>query len=68
MRVEEAVTGAEGLWFVFAFTFLLYAALGAATVWVLRSMSRRWRESGEDELAGIPYGPPEPPGREGRAE
>jgi len=61
MRVEEAVTGAEGLWFVFAFTLTLYAALGAATVWVLRSMSRRWRESGEDELAGIPYGPPEEP-------
>ena len=61
MRVEEAVTGAEGLWFVFAFTLTLYAALGAATVWVLRSMSRRWRESGEDELAGIPYGPPKEP-------
>jgi len=61
MRVEEAVTGAEGLWFVFAFTLTLYAALGAATVWVLRSMSRRWRESGEDEPAGIPYGPPKEP-------
>jgi cytochrome d ubiquinol oxidase subunit I len=60
MRVEEAVTGAEGLWFVFAFTITLYAALGAATIWVLRTMSRRWRESGEDELAGIPYGPPDP--------
>ncbi len=54
MRTEEAVTGAEGLWFVFAFTLLLYAGLATATVLVLRRMSRGWRERDEPE---VPYGP-----------
>ena len=38
---------------------LIYAALGAGTIWALRAMSRRWREEGEDET-GLPYGPPAP--------
>ena len=56
-RTSEAVTNAEGLWFVFAFTMLLYLGLGIATVIVLRAMSRRWREQDEAEQA-VPYGPP----------
>jgi len=55
MRTEDAVTGAEGLWFVFAFTVALYAALGTAAVLVIRAMARRWREDEVDE--GVPYGP-----------
>ena len=62
MRVEEAVTGAEGLWFVFAFTLLLYAALGVAdglgpahdVAALARGGSRRI------ELAGRPVRPAEP--------
>jgi cytochrome bd ubiquinol oxidase subunit I len=57
MKVEDAVTDAQGLWFVFGFTFLLYAALGAAAVLALRTLSRRWREADAEEL-GTPYAPP----------
>ncbi len=60
MRTEEAVTEAQGIWFVFALVVLLYAALGTIAVAVLRGMSRRWREAGGAEVeAGTPYAPPE---------
>jgi cytochrome d ubiquinol oxidase subunit I len=54
MRTEDAVTDADGLWAVYGLTVGLYVVLGVATVAILRSMSRRWRE--EDEPA-VPYGP-----------
>jgi cytochrome d ubiquinol oxidase subunit I len=57
MRTSEAVTEAEGLWFVFAFTLLLYAAIGTVAILVLRRMSQRWRE-GAAEPEGTPYAPP----------
>ena len=57
MKVEDAVTDAQGLWFVFGFTFLLYAALGVAAVLALRTLSRRWREADAEEV-GTPYAPP----------
>ena len=57
MRTEEAVTEAEGLWFVFGFVVLLYAALGTTAVLILRRMSRRWREGHTDPEEGAPYGP-----------
>ena len=56
MTVEEAVTGAQGLWWVFGFTFLLYVALGVGAYLVLRTLSRRWREADEAEVA-TPYAP-----------
>jgi len=56
MRTEDAVTGAEGLWYVFAFTMALYAALGVAAVMVIRAMARRWDD---DDDGAVPYGPPE---------
>ena len=62
MKVEDAVTDAEGLWFVFGFTFLLYAALGAAAVIALRTLSRRWREADAAEVP-TPYGPTEEAGK-----
>jgi cytochrome bd ubiquinol oxidase subunit I len=58
MRTREAVTGAEGLWVTFAIVLVLYSALGAATVAVLRAMSRRWRTQEEIADADLPYGPP----------
>jgi cytochrome bd ubiquinol oxidase subunit I len=59
MRTSEAVTDAEGIWFVFAFVLVLYAGLGTATVLILRAMSRRWREAGAAaEETGLPYAPP----------
>ena len=57
MRTEDAITGAEGVWITFASVLVLYTALGAATVAVLRTMSRRWRLEGDDDL-DVPYGPP----------
>ncbi|HEX8690669.1 MAG TPA: cytochrome ubiquinol oxidase subunit I [Solirubrobacterales bacterium] len=57
MRTEEAVTEAEGIWFVFAGVIGLYAALGATAILVLRGMARRWREQGEAGEAETPYGP-----------
>ena len=64
MRTSEAVTSAGGIWFAFALTLGLYAAIGTIAILVLRAMSRRWRE-GAPEPEGTPYAPP-PPGPTGR--
>jgi cytochrome bd ubiquinol oxidase subunit I len=56
MRTEDAVTQADGVWVTFVAVLVLYAALGAALVLVLRAMSRGWREAG-DEDADAPYSP-----------
>jgi cytochrome bd ubiquinol oxidase subunit I len=59
MRTSEAVTEAGGIWFTFALVLLLYAAIGTIAILVLRSMSRRWLEGGDDPEAGAPYAPQE---------
>jgi len=59
MRTEDAVTKADGVWISLGVVFVVYAALGAATIVVLRAMSRRWRDADDVE---VPYGPrPEAP-------
>jgi cytochrome d ubiquinol oxidase subunit I len=63
MRTSEAVTDAGGIWFAFALTLGLYAAIGTIAILVLRGMSRRWREGGADPEG--PYAPP-PPAPTGR--
>jgi cytochrome bd ubiquinol oxidase subunit I len=61
MRTEEAVTPAQGIWWVFGFTLLLYVALGVIAGVVLRGMARRWREEAAAEIE-VPYSPhPGPP-------
>jgi len=67
MRTEDAVTGASGVWVTFAAALAIYAVLGTATLLVLRTMSRRWREPGDAEVE-VPYGPSEsePPGVEAK--
>ena len=61
MRTEQAVTNAQGIWFVFAFTLLLYIGLGLITIYVLRGLARH-----PDRPAGdIPYAPPGGPGPAG---
>ena len=55
MRTEDAVTGAGYIWFTLAGLVVVYAAMTAGAVAVLRSMSARWR-AGERDLAA-PYGP-----------
>jgi cytochrome d ubiquinol oxidase subunit I len=58
MRTSEAVTEAEGIWFVFAAVIVLYAALGTGAILVLRTLSRRWREEADAETdTDIPYAP-----------
>jgi cytochrome bd ubiquinol oxidase subunit I len=57
MRTEDAVTKADGVWITFAVVFLLYVALGAALIIVLRTMARRWREAAAEPDAEVPYGP-----------
>jgi cytochrome bd ubiquinol oxidase subunit I len=54
MRTKDAVTDADGVWVSLGVVFVVYAALGTATVVVLRAMSRRWREADDVE---VPYGP-----------
>jgi cytochrome d ubiquinol oxidase subunit I len=55
MRTTDAVTPAQGIWWVFGLTMSLYIGLGLVAGVVLRTMSKRWRE---DDVAGLPYGPP----------
>ena len=44
MRTADAVTPAQGIWWVFGVTMALYAALAVIAIAVLRGLSRRWRE------------------------
>jgi cytochrome bd ubiquinol oxidase subunit I len=60
LRTEDAVTPAQGLWWVFGGTMALYAALAAVSVIVLRGMSRRWRQEPAAEVEA-PYSPPAAP-------
>jgi cytochrome d ubiquinol oxidase subunit I len=55
MRTSEAVTDAGGIWFAFALTLCLYAAIGTIAILILRAMSRRWREGGAEPQG--PYAP-----------
>jgi cytochrome d ubiquinol oxidase subunit I len=65
MRTEDAVTGASGVWVTFGAVLAIYAVLGTATVLILRTMSRRWREAGEVEVPYGPSGPAPPPAEAG---
>jgi cytochrome d ubiquinol oxidase subunit I len=67
MRTEHAVTPAQGIWWVFGLTMLLYIALGVTAITVLRALSRRWREGRPEEPGEIPYGPPPGEGTGGAA-
>jgi cytochrome d ubiquinol oxidase subunit I len=58
LLTRDAVTKTGNIWLLFTATLALYAAVGAATLYVLRLMTRRWREQGAgDGDAGVPYGP-----------
>jgi cytochrome d ubiquinol oxidase subunit I len=55
MRTEEAVTDAQGIWWVFALTMLIYLGLALTTAYVLRGLARRPDE--EQPGGDIPYAP-----------
>ena len=56
MSTSEAVTPAQGIWWVFAFTMLLYVALFTTAALIIRALARRWREGQEE--GELPYSPP----------
>jgi cytochrome d ubiquinol oxidase subunit I len=62
LLTRDAVATSGNLWVFFTGTVLLYAVVAAATVYVLRLMTRRWRTAdaaggpGLDE-SEVPYGP-----------
>ncbi len=60
MTVEEAATENTGVWITFIGFVGVYTALAAATVYVLRRMSRRFRLEGSADH-DTPYGPVEAP-------
>ncbi len=55
MRTTEAAGDYSGLWWLLGSTVVVYAAMTAGAVVVLRSMARRWR-AGEADLPS-PYAP-----------
>jgi cytochrome bd ubiquinol oxidase subunit I len=56
----EAATTNGGVPTILTLIIVGYAVLGAATILILRMLSRRWRRSGTVD-APVPYGPPTPP-------
>jgi cytochrome d ubiquinol oxidase subunit I len=56
MKVEDAATGNTGVWITFIAVVLLYLAVAATTILVLRGMSRRFRQSGGFTDSDTPYG------------
>jgi cytochrome d ubiquinol oxidase subunit I len=54
LLTRDAVTTEGNMWLFFGGTVVLYAAVGTATVYVLRLMRRRWRA---DDETSVPYGP-----------
>ncbi len=63
MRTPEAAGDNPGLWWLLGATAVVYSAMTAGAVVVLRSMARRWR-AGEVDLPS-PYGPEAQRPREG---
>jgi cytochrome bd ubiquinol oxidase subunit I len=59
LRVEDAVTRADGVWWSLAGVTVLYTVVGIAALFVLRTMTNRWRVADEED-AGVPYGPRPP--------
>jgi cytochrome d ubiquinol oxidase subunit I len=56
MRIADAVTTNEGMWWSLAIVMVVYGAMLAGAALVLTSMSRRWR-AGESLDLPTPYDP-----------
>jgi cytochrome d ubiquinol oxidase subunit I len=56
LLTRDAVATSGNLWLFFAATLVIYAAIGTATVLVLRLMQRRWRALADRDV-DVPYGP-----------
>ncbi len=60
MKVTEGATENQGVWVTFLLVLAIYAAVAVALVFVLRKMTRRFREGDDDVDHDAPYGPREP--------
>ena len=59
MTTSQAATTNQGIVASLSAVIVLYAALGVATVVMLRVLARHWRQgSRSDAESGVPYGPP----------
>jgi cytochrome bd ubiquinol oxidase subunit I len=67
MRTTDAVTPAQGIWWVFGLTMALYVGLAVTAIVVLRGLSRRWREGRPEAPGEVPYSPPAGGGSEASA-
>ncbi|HET9120121.1 MAG TPA: cytochrome ubiquinol oxidase subunit I, partial [Solirubrobacterales bacterium] len=56
MRTSDAVTPAQGIWWIYGLTMTLYIALAVIAITVLRALSRRWQQHAPDPE--LPNGPP----------
>jgi cytochrome d ubiquinol oxidase subunit I len=56
LRTRDAVTTHGNVWVFFTGALVIYLAVGAGTVLVLREMHRRWQA--QDDVV-VPYGPPQ---------
>ena len=62
LLTRDAVTRTGNVWLLFTATLVLYLVVGAATIYVLSLLTRRWREQDSaddtaDGAADVPYGP-----------
>jgi cytochrome bd ubiquinol oxidase subunit I len=57
LLTRDAVTTSGDIWLFFGATLVIYAAVGAGTVYVLRLLRRRWRTEGGAPAGEVPYGP-----------
>jgi cytochrome d ubiquinol oxidase subunit I len=57
MRVEDAATTNTGVWLTFVVILVLYLAVAATTIAVLRRMSRRFRQTDATAEVPGPYSP-----------
>jgi len=63
----QAATTNGGVLTSLTLIIAVYAAIGVATILILRMLARRWRAGASTEAA-VPYGPPAPSGRASGAE
>jgi cytochrome d ubiquinol oxidase subunit I len=56
LLTRDAVTTSGNVWAFFTGALVIYAAVGAAAILVLRGMRRRWAGTDEDTV-DVPYGP-----------
>jgi cytochrome d ubiquinol oxidase subunit I len=56
LLTRDAVTTSGNVWVFFTGALVIYLAVGAAAILVLRQMRQRWAAA-TDEPVDVPYGP-----------